>query len=119
MRYHYEKPELYSSLYGATHACDHPVYDKCTLYKIADKGLAVIQQRYNPQTKSTHWTEIDPWLVDDLYLHKSFEQFFNERAGEPTNGIYPTVTIRQIMWGLKMKPLPRERWESCFDRRLI
>lgn len=51
MRYHYEKPAIYSSLYG----------DKCT------------------------------------------------------DGLYPTVTIRQIMWALKMKPLPRERWETCFD----
>lgn len=30
---------------------------------------------------------------------------------------YPTVTIRQIMWALKMKPIKRERWETVFDRR--
>ncbi len=119
MRYHYEKPELYSTLYGTTYKCDHPVYNKCTLYTIGDKGLAVIQQRYNSITKSTYWTEIDHWLIDDLYLHKNFERFFNERAGRIENGLYPTVTIRQIMWGLKMKPIARERWETCFDRRLI
>ena len=34
-------------------------------------------------------------------------------------GLYPTVTIRQIMWALKIKPLKRERWETCFDRREI
>lgn len=119
MRYHYEKPGIYSSMYGQTYTCDHPVYDKCTLFKINNKGLAVIQQRYNPETKHTYWEEIDPWLTDDLYLHKNFEKFFNERAGESENGLYPTVTIRQFMWGLKMKPLPRERWETCFDRRLV
>ena len=119
MRYHYEKPTLYSSMYGTTHICDHPVYNKCTLFTINSKGLSVIQQRYDPETKTTYWGEIDPWLTDDLYLHERFEEFFFDRAGECTNGLYPTVTIRQIMWGLKMKPLPKERWETCFDRRDI
>lgn len=119
MRYFYERPAMYSSMYGSTYSCNHPVYDKCTLFIINDKGLAVIQQRYNFDDKTTYWTEIDPWLMDELYLHERFEEFFNERAGERQNGLYPTVTIRQIMWGLKMKPLPRERWETCFDRRLI
>ena len=119
MRYHYEKPHIYSSLYGTIHTCDHPVYDKCTLYHINTKGLAVIQQRQDPDTKHTYWGEIDPWLTDDIYLHPNFENFFNERAGECRDGLYPTVTIRQLMWGLKMKPLPKERWESCFDRRII
>ena len=48
MRYHYEKPELYSSIYGESHSCEHPVYDKCTLFQINKRGLAVIQQRYDP-----------------------------------------------------------------------
>lgn len=119
MRYHYEKPEYYSSIYGTVHTCDHPVYDKCTLIEINNKGIAVIQQRYNPENKTTYWSDIDPWLVNDLYLHPNFEGFFNERAGKCENGFYPTVTIRQIMWGLKMKPLKRERWETCFDRRFV
>lgn len=46
MRYHYEKPEIYVSNYGETYICDHPVYDRCTLFKSGDKGLAVIQQRF-------------------------------------------------------------------------
>lgn len=36
MRYHYEKPEIYVSNYGETYVCDHPVYDRCTLFKIGD-----------------------------------------------------------------------------------
>lgn len=119
MRYHYEKPDLYSTMYGRPYTCDHPVYDKCTLFQINDKGLAVIQQKQKPDSKHTYWGEIDPWLTDDIYLHENFEEFFDDRAGEARDGIYPTVTIRQIMWGLKMKPLPKERWETCFDRRLI
>jgi hypothetical protein len=106
-------------MYGSTYNCDHPVYNKCTLFQTNDKGLAVIQQRFDEDTKRTWWSEVDPWLTDVLYLHPKFEEFFKERSGECTDGLYPTVTIRQIMWALKIKPLPKERWETCFDRRYI
>lgn len=119
MRYHYEKPDLYLSRYGRTYRCNHPVYRQATLYLIGNKGLCVIQQRYNPITKHTWWGEIDSWLTDELYKHYKFKEFFDDRAGECTDGLYPTVTIRQIMWALKMKPIKRERWETCFDRRKI
>lgn len=119
MRYHYEKPDLYLSMYGTTYTCNHPVYSKCTLYLIGEKGLAVIQQRYDSETKHTYWTEIDPWMTDHLYLHPKFKEYFNNRAGECINGLYPTVTIRQLMWAFKLKPLRRERWETCFDRKDI
>lgn len=119
MRYHYEKPSIYLSMYGITYECDHDIYDKCTLYRVCDRGLAVIQQRYDSNTKQTWWSEIDPWLTDDLYLHPKFTEHFDSRAGVPINGLYPTVTIRQLMWALKMKPLPKERWETCFDRKVI
>lgn len=119
MRYHFEKPSFYKTIYGETYTCDHPVYSRCTLFKIDDRGLAVIQQRYDPDTKCTWWNEIDPWLPNSLYLHPGFKKFFDERSGKCENGLYPTVTIRQIMWALKMKPIKRERWETCFDRREI
>lgn len=119
MRYHYEKPEIYISMYGESYACDHPVYSNCTLFRIKERGLAVIQQRFNEDTKSSSWGELDPWLTDDLYLNPKFKEFFDQRSGACTNGLYPTVTVRQIMWALKMKPLPRERWETVFDRRDI
>ena len=119
MRYHYEKPAVYISMYGSTYTCDHPVYDRCTLYLIDGKGLAVIQQRYDSETKTTRWGEIDPWLTDELYLHPKFRQYFNDRADELRDGFYPTVTIRQMMWSLKMKPIPKKRWETVFDRRDI
>lgn len=119
MRYHCKKPAMYVSVYGRTYNCSHPVYDKCTLFEMGDNGLAVIQQRYNSNTKATWWGEIDPWLTDKLYLHPNFKKFFDERSGKCIKGLYPTVTIRQIMWALKIKPLKRERWETCFDRRDI
>lgn len=119
MRYHYKKPNIYSNMYGQVYKCNHPVYSKCTLYKIGDKGLAVIQQRYNVENKSTFWTNIDEWLVDSIYLSARFKSYFDERAGLSDDGIYPTVTIRQIMWALKMKPIPKERWETVFDRKCI
>lgn len=119
MRYHYEKPDIYISMYGETYTCDHLIYSACTLFKIGNKGLAIIQQRYDPDTKKTWWGEIDPWLTDALYLHPHFKEFFDERSGEAEDGLYPTVTVRQLMWRLKMKPLPRERWETCFDRKVI
>ena len=62
---------------------------------------------------------MDPWLTDDIYLHPQFKKFFDERAGTATDELYPTVTVRQLMWALKMKPLPRERWETVFDRKTI
>lgn len=119
MRYHYEKPSIYLSMYGNTYICDHPVYNRCTLYNIDDRGLAIIQQRYDPENKTTWWSEIDPWLNDDLYLHPKFKEFFDKRAGSIKNGLYPTVTVRQIMWAMKMKPLPKQQWETCFDRKDI
>lgn len=119
MRYHYEKPTIYVPMYGKLYTCDHPVYNQCTLFEINGRGLAVIQQRFNSIDKSTWWSEIDPWLTDRLYLHSDFLEYFNSRSGECTDGLYPTVTIRQIMWALKMKPLKKERWETVFDRRDI
>lgn len=119
MRYHYDKPAIFVSMYGKTYLCDHPVYDRCTLYCIGGKGLAVIQQRYDPSTKHTWWDELEPWLTDAIYLHPQFKAYFDERAGACVNGLYPTVTVRQIMWALKMKPIKRERWETVFDRKDI
>lgn len=119
MRYHYEKPPIYLSMYGQRYCCDHPVYNHCTLFLVGERGLAVIQQRYDPETKHTFWAEVDEWLTDPLYLHPRFRAFFDRRAGTGTDGLYPTVTIRQIMWALKMKPLPKQPWETIFDHTPI
>ena len=119
MRYHYEKPSIYVSMYGLTYECDHPVYNRCTLFSEGDKGLSMIQQRYDSSTKTTRWGEIDPWLTDTIYLNPGFKDLFTIRAGNCVDGLYPTMTVRQVMWALKMKPLIKERWETCFDRKSI
>ena len=119
MRYYYEPEQLLNARYGEIYICNHPVYSRCTLYKVRKNGLAVIQQRFNSETKSTYWSEIDKALVDNIYLHPSFYGYFQSRSAEAVDNLYPTVTVRQIMWALKMKPLKRERWETVFDRREI
>lgn len=120
MRYYTEKPDYWTSYYGLTYRCNHPVYRTATLYKEGERGLCIIQQRFNSNSKSTFWSAIDPWLCDILYREPGFNKFFNERASHPDqNGNYPTVTIRQIMWALRMKPLKKERWETVFDRKLV
>ena len=119
MRYHFTKPALYLSMYGRTYHCNHPVYNRCTLYFQDGKGLAVIQQRYDSKTKQTWWTEIDPWLTDAIFAARGFPELFEKRAGEGVLGIYPTITVRQIMWALKLKPLEKQRWETVFDRKDI
>lgn len=116
MKYHYTKPTEYSSMYGQLYECNHPVYNHCTLYLIGDKGLAVIQQRYDQKSKCTWWSEIDRCLTDALYLHSKFKSVFDKYASAPTNGLYPTMTVRQLMWNLRMKPMVRERWETYFDK---
>lgn len=119
MRHYYDKPNIYLSMYGETYICKHAVYNKCTLYRIGNRGLAVIQQRFRSVDKSTFWGELDPWLTDDLYLHPRFKALFDRYSSVSVDGNYPTMTVRQAMWALKMKPLPREPWETSFDRHNI
>ena len=38
MRYHYEKPPIYLSMYGQRYCCDHPVYNHCTLFLVGERG---------------------------------------------------------------------------------
>ena len=119
MRYHYQPRQDTLQHYGIVYICSHPVYTQCTLYTIETRGLAVIQPRYDPKTKYTFWTEIDPELQDDIYLQPRFLECFNAYAKEPVGDIFPTVTVRQLMWMLRMKPLPKQRWETVFDRKDI
>lgn len=119
MRYHFTQPYIYLSMYGKRYICNHPLYNTCTLYTIDNLGLAVIQQRFDAETKSTWWSEIDPWLSDAIYLNPLFYGYFKSKAKTENNGLYPTVTVRQIMWALKMKPVQKEPWETVFDRKDI
>ena len=87
-------------MYGGTYKCDHPVYNRCTLFQIGNDGLAVIQQRFNKRTKTTYWSEIDPWLTDDIYLHPKFKESFwrirkwtiSHSNGKTTNAVFEVKT---------------------------
>ena len=53
------------------------------------------------------------------YLNERFKSVFDEYAEESADGLYPTITVRKLMWALKMKPISKERWETVFDRRKV
>ena len=116
MRYYYQPKKQDSSRFSHIYVCDH---SRCTLYQFNDLGLAVIQQRFDANEKTTYWTEVDAGLADDIYRHPKFYRYFKAKANKAEKALYPTVTVRQIMWALKMKPLKRERWETVFDRAAI
>lgn len=123
MRYHYKKPEHYKVTHGRTLRCNHPFYTRCTLYSNGYLGLAVIQQRFNKKLKFWYWDAIDPWLVDDIYNQPGFKQYFEKHA-KPKDfyaetDIYPTVSVRSIMWDLRMKPLERQDWEDAQKKHLL
>ena len=85
-----------------------------------DNWHTVDEQHHIATTFGTQWMfRLEPWLTDSLYLNEGFKPFFDKRAGIATDGLYPTVTARQIMWALKMKPIRRERWETVFDHKDI
>lgn len=119
MRYHAEPPRYEGGMYGEVYICDHPVYSRCTLFRIGNRGLAVIQQQFDQVQKRTYWREIEPWLADRIYLHPGFLDYFEKFAGVEKSGIFPTVSVRKIMWALRMKPLKKERWETVFDRKFV
>lgn len=121
MRYHIERPDMDIHIYGEEYHCNHPVYSIGTLIQIArhSEGVVLIQQQYDTKTKHTWWGPTDNWLVNDIYLHKNFREWFRGNAkNKDRNGLYPTFTVRQVMWALRMKPLPKQIWETCFDHKI-
>ena len=112
MRYFTEKPKDPIRNRKYNYECNHPLYSTCTLFKIEDKGLAVVQQRFNAKLKVFWYGPIDTWLADKIFWDDGFELYFFKHAENCKDGLYPTVTVRQLMWALKMKPLKKEWWES-------
>lgn len=113
MKYYYEKPDEWVGA-GETYICDHVLFNRCTLFRKGNRGLAVIQERYNSKTKARWWGTIDPWLAADIYMSDSFNDYFEKNADVcDLNGLFPVVTLRKIMWALRMKPLRKEKWEDA------
>lgn len=113
----YFKPEGEGKPKGVTHYCDHPLYNDCTLFMLPNgKGLAVIQQRFNPQLKYTWWTKIDETLNIDISASPELKSYLEENAQLPSEDfdLYPTVEVRKVMWALKLPPLRKHAWETRF-----
>ena len=118
MRYFTEKPVSALSTRKYTYECNHPLYSSCSLIQKDDKGLAIVQRRFNSRMKVFWYSEADSWVIDSILKHDGFESYFAKHGGECKDGLYPTVTVRQVMWALKMKPLKKAWWESQ-DKRLL
>ena len=112
MRYFTEKPKDTNFVKRFAYKCDHPLYSECTLFRDNSQGLAVIQKRFNARLKIFWYGPIEVWLIQEILNQPNFAQYLKDNGKEPTDGLYPTVTIRQLMWALKMKPLRKEWWES-------
>lgn len=119
MRYHFDKPEIYLSLYGDRYICEHPVYNSCTLYKIEDKGLAVIQQRFDAETKSTWWSEVDPWITDGAEAHNAImDSIVKEKCKDIS--IYTPgclVSSSSLDFGEGMEPEITRTFYDAFSQR--
>ena len=100
---------------GMTYYCDHPLYDDCTLFLLPNgKGLAVIEQYFNPDLKYTRWGRVEEKLSIDISNADGFDEYLNENAELPSGDLYPTVEVRKVMWALKMPRLRKHAWETRF-----
>ena len=121
MRYHHSNtaPAMCRQVFSISYKCKHPVYSRYTLFKIKEKGIAIVQQYYDTKSKHTWWDEVDPAISNAIYSQTGFKDYFELYAQECQNGIYPTLTVRQVMLALRMKPIKRECWEAMLDHKPI
>lgn len=111
----YYKPTGKGSARGKTHYCGHPLYDECTLFCLpSGKGIAVIQQHFNPSLKYTRWGRIDEKVNIDISAAPGLDEYVEAHGDFPSEGLYPTVEVRKLMWALKMPPLRKHFWETKF-----
>lgn len=90
-------------------------YSVSTLFTDGAKGISVIQQRWNPETKCTWWGPINPRIADDILDSPRLASYFAEHATEPdADGLYFTITLRKLMWALGMRAMRKEFWETHF-----
>jgi len=112
MRYFYEKPSSWLNV-GEIYNCDHPMFNRCTLFRDGGRGIIVVQEYFNPIKKARWWSSIEPWIANDIYLNSNFKVFFEQHAEKAdADGLYPVFKVRNLMWELRMKPLRKEWWES-------
>lgn len=112
MKYYYEKPEEWVSA-GYICTCDHPLFNRCTVFQNGSYGLCIVQEYFNEKTKVRWWSAVEPWLAGDIYLNPNFKDFFKENAAEKDeNRLFPIFSVRKVMWALRMKPLKKAYWED-------
>ena len=111
MKYFYKKPDICVQVFGRIIDLDHPVYKSGTLYFEKGIGLIVVQKHFNPDTRECFWGAVDVWIANDIYTWKNFPEYFFSNASKED---FPIFELRKLMWALRMKPLPKEAWESYF-----
>lgn len=73
----------------------------------------MVQKRFNDKLKTVWWDCVDTALANDISLREGFKELLENNAKEPDqNGIYPTMSVRKVMWALRMKPLVKAYWEN-------
>lgn len=96
---------------------DYQLCDRCDiLYDPATGvGLAVIQQRWNGRLKHTWWGNVDRGVMTDILDNPLLNDVFYEKAEKADkNGQFPFIEVRKLMWALKMRPMPKQFWETRF-----
>ena len=109
MKYFYEKPDKWTRDGWKIVQSEHPLFNRATLLYSEDRGFLVVQQHFDPVGKSVWWGSIDPWLACDIRRADRFQDFFEDHADEKYSFV---ISVRKLMWEMRMKPLPKEFWES-------
>lgn len=109
MKYHYEKTEYGKPMYGRMVEIKDDIHTFGTLFEKDGKGVILVQKRF--VCKCLYWDRIDYWLANDIYEHPKFTAWFEQHATEEN---YPIFPVRSVMWALRMKPLPKQKWEDAF-----
>lgn len=112
MKYFYKRPDISVPVYGKPIKTEDPFIRCATLYLEHEKGILVIQKRFDDKSKSVYWGSVDADIANDIYLSPKFQDFFKNNA---TTSTYPVFKLRTLMWNLRMKPMEKEPWESFFS----
>lgn len=93
---------------------DHPAYNTFTLFTDGNRGIGVIQQRYDPRTKTTWWGSLSQDNIFNILNSPFFEEWWDDVARVGSSNSFHVTELRKVMWALRMKPLPKEPWETKF-----
>ena len=77
MRYHYEKPTIYLSMYGKRYICNHPVYDS---YKVMVQASGRIDRLTTPFS-DLYYFHLKSFSGIDLAISKALKEKKNFNEG--------------------------------------